>query len=442
MKENKVGLWFMLIGQLALWAGLVFGTIGSVQFLDPEIFEVLPFFKSRPLHVSLVIAWIFLTAVGGIYYYLPMYSKIALYSPVLAKLHLGVFVLTGIAIIGSYLIGKFGGREYWAFPPVLAIPIILSWVMLGVNYFKTIIQFKGKWPVYYWMWATGIVFFFLTYLEANSWVIPYFRGNLIRELSVQWKAYGSLVGSWNMLVYGTSIFIMHKISGDDRVANSKLSFLMYFLGLTNLMFGWAHHIYIVPTEPWVRIFAYAISMTEWVILFRIIWTWKSTLTTAQRLRHRLPFLFLIACDWWIFINLTLALLISIPAINLFTHGTHITVAHTMGSTIGINSMILLASIFFVLRPSEDDEIGHPKTVIAGFWITNISLAVFFVCLLIAGMIKGQSVIIDQVSHQEILDMIKPYMMGFGTAGFGLLIGFSLILSNSIKGFWGMLVGNH
>lgn len=64
-----------------------------------------------------------------------------------------------------------------------------------------------------------------------------------------------------------------------------------------------------------------------------------------------PYRFLMAADYWVIINLAMGILMSIPAINLYTHGTHITVAHAMGTTIGINVMIILASAFYFFKPS-------------------------------------------------------------------------------------------
>ena len=416
---------------LSLWAGLIFGSIGAFQFVYPELFEFLPFFKSRPLHVSLVVAWIFLTAVGGIYHYIPKYGGVSLHSAQLPKWHLGIFIATGLTVIGSYFAGEFGGREYWEFPPILSIPILFSWLLLGYNYIRTVFKIKN-WPVYYWMWGTGILFFFISFMEANAWLVPYIRGNVVRELTIQWKSYGALVGSWNMLVYGTSLFLMEKISGDQSVSRSRLCFLMYFLGFTNLLFGWAHHTYIIPAAPWVKIVAYSISMTELLILGRIIWKWRASLIEAKRHAFRLPFMFLIAADFWVFINLILALLISVPAVNIYTHGTHITVAHAMGSTIGINTMILLASVFFVLKPSKQEAVVYPRSVLAGFWIANISLTLFFTSLIIAGILKGKMTIIDQLPHQVIMEKITPFLIGFGVAGLGLLIGLSLILQYGVK----------
>jgi nitric oxide reductase subunit B len=435
--NGKTGLYFILAALACLAGGLLAGLVGVIQFIEPGWFEWLPFVKSRPLHVSLVITWVFMAGVGGIYYYLPAVEGQALYSEKMARWHLWLFLATGLTVIGCYLSGRFGGREYWEYPAVLAIPILASWALLGVNYYKTAFRIKS-WPVYYWMWGTGILFFFLTYLEANAWVIPYFRSNLIRELTIQWKSNGALVGSWNMLAYGTSLYVMEKISGGRAAARSRIAFLMYFLGFANLLFNWGHHTYVVPSAPWVRIVAYAVSMTELIILARIIWNWKGSLTTARRLRHRLSYRFMLAAEFWIFVNLTLAILISVPAIHIYTHGTHITVAHAMGSTIGINTMILLSSVFFMLRPAEDADAQRAAGANAGFWIANASLLVFFVCLVVAGAIKGYLTIEERMPHALIMDRILPWLTGFGAAGAGVTIGLLLVVWKAMGGVLAMV----
>ncbi len=424
MMKKELGIFFIFLAILSLLGGLFFGSISAFQFVLPDFFTALPFFKNRPLHVSLVVSWIFLSAIGGIYYYLPKYCGLPLFSRRMGIIHIWLFLITGLLIIASYLMGKFGGREYWEFPAILAIPIFISWILFGINYFKTVFKKMGQWPVYMWMWATGICFFLFTFMEAYLWVFPYFRNDLIRDLTVQWKAYGALVGSWNMLVYGTAIFVMERVKGDESIAKSKLAFLMYLLGLTNLMFGWAHHIYIVPTAPWIRYLAYGISMTELLILAKIIWNWKNSLQEAKKDYYFLPYRFIIASDLWIFLNLTLALLISIPAVNIFTHGTHITVAHAMGSTIGINTMILLSSVLFIINDVTQHKFSKTETVTirTGFWITNISLVVFWICLILAGAEKGRLIIENQLTFQAIMGKISPYLILFACAGLGIFVG--------------------
>ena len=121
-----IGLHFMRLGILSLAIGMFFGVIGGFQFLFPDFIKELLFTKTRALHVSMVVSWIFLVAIGGVYHYLPKYAVNKLYSSKLASWHYWLFLLTGIAVVGSYLSGKFGGREYFAFPPLLTVASIAS----------------------------------------------------------------------------------------------------------------------------------------------------------------------------------------------------------------------------------------------------------------------------------------------------------------------------
>src|SRR5690606_38315707 len=114
----------------------------------------------------------------------------------------------------------------------------------------------------------------------------------------------------------------------------------------------------------------------WLIFISIIRSFRAKMAEQQRYRYLVSYRFLMAAEFWVFMNLVLALFMSIPAINRYTHGTHITVAHAMGATIGINTMILLASLGYMLR--VDALIHRRKTAITiGLRTTQISLTLFW-----------------------------------------------------------------
>jgi nitric oxide reductase subunit B len=277
------------------------------------------------------------------------------------------------------------------------------------------------------MWGTGIAFMIYHFTEAHLWLLPYFKDHYIRNIAMQWKAGGSYVGAWNQLVYGTALFVMSKINDDDSYARSKKAFFFYFLGLTNLMFGWAHHIYIVPTTPWIRYAAYAISMTEWIILFSIIYDWKKNLSKERKKANLIAYKFMIMADFWVFLNIILALLISIPSINLFTHGTHITVAHSMGTTIGINTLILLSSITYILEKESTFTDSIRSKIKQGISIFNISFVCFWITLLILGIKKGYWTYFGQsTSFGKLQDSLHWIYLVFVVFGIGLLTGLYLI----------------
>ena len=250
----------ILIGfSLALLAGsLLLGVIAGVAFFAPNrMADLISFRQLRPFHVSAALFWILTAAVSGILVYKNDFSK---------KLNARWTYLFGItwmlaivAVFLAYAFQLYGGREYWEFPPLLNIFLLLAWVFLLVNFFQTIFRLRVRMPVYLWMWTAGILFFLFTFIEQNLWQIPWFRQTFLREVTIQWKSNGSMVGAWNQLIYGTAIYLMVKISGDESIGRSKLAFGTFFLGLANLIFNWGHHIYNVPANAWIRDIAYAIN---------------------------------------------------------------------------------------------------------------------------------------------------------------------------------------
>lgn len=442
--KNKVPIYFLLFAIITLFLGIFFGICASFQYLMPEFLkEKIPFSKLRPFHVTSVISWIVLCATGSIYFFLTYVENFKLFSPLLVKLHFLIFLLTGIAIYYSFAFDYTEGREYFAFNPILIIPILIGWVLFGINYFKTLYKNVKGWPVYYWMWGTGIMFMCYHLLEAHFWVFDYFRLNFIKDLAVQWKSTGSFTGSWNMLVYGISIYLMSKIKKDSNVATNKMAFFFYFLGLTNLMFGWAHHTYLLPTQPWIRSLAYAISMTEWIVLASIIYNWKQSVLKVEKENHPMAYRFLLSTDLWIFLNIILALLFSIPAINFFTHGTHITVAHSMGTTIGINTTILFSSLFFIVHQLYPKLDTDTKWIKRSFIAFNVSLFFFWISLLIAGGKRSYWMYISKEGlFSEMQNSLVPYYISFFIFGIGIFVSLLIVAFPILKHFFKKLKINY
>ena len=415
---------FFITALVLLVFGIFMGSMASHSYILPGFWkDSLNFTQLRALHVTSVTSWILMSATACVFFAM---GKIAVKAPFrwLTSLQWALWTIALGGIFICYFRGIFGGREYWEFPAKYALLIAASWVIFLFQYIRSM-RGGGPWPVYKWMWLTGICFFLVTFCEGYLWKLGFFEDSIVKDMTVQWKSNGSLVGSWNQLVYGIGIYLMCDITGDDRYAKSRISFLLFFLGLFNLMFNWGHHIYTLPTAPYVRTISYAVSMTEWIILIRMLRQWRLSLASSSLWNSTPSRRFLAASELWIFANLLLAILMSVPAINLYTHGTHITVAHSMGTTIGINTMILLAALFHFFN--FDQKI--PKIKVS-FWIMNCSLMAFWIALIAAGIHKG----VWQMEHprasfQEMMTDLYPYFMLFTVTGSILLLSItSLVLA--------------
>ena len=204
------------------------------------------------------------------------------------------------------------------------------------------------------MWTTGLVVFLITFTEAHLHLIPYYSSNVIRDMSVQWKSYGSLIGSWNHVVYGTAVFLAHR--ADGRSGYKPVAYLFFWLGLFNLILGFAHHTFVLPQSLLLRYASYGTSMTEWL--------------------------------------------------HATTHGTHTTVAHAMASTIGINTMILLAAGFGVLLHHRKSA---PRGLLPVLAAANVGLFFLLVGLFASGGVKGKAIVGQGWSFYTAYEAARPYL---------------------------------
>src|SRR5690606_33931747 len=120
---------FIIAGLLLLAIGMLFGLTGALQYLAPKFLkQFLSFEKMRPLHVSSVIFCIIFAAMGSVLTYLQQYNGKNIFSPLLLKIQFGIFSISVVVILITYVFGVFGGREYWQFHPLLAMPLATGWI--------------------------------------------------------------------------------------------------------------------------------------------------------------------------------------------------------------------------------------------------------------------------------------------------------------------------
>lgn len=161
-------------------------------------------------------------------------------------------------------------------------------------------------------------------------------------------------------------------------------------------------------------------MTEWIVLAYIIYSWKKSLSKENKQQYPMAYKFLVAADFWVFLNLIVALFISIPAINFFTHGTHITVAHSMGSTIGINTTILLASALFIVSKLNSKNNTNRFLIRKGYLLFNVSLFLFWCSLLVAGVKKSHWMYFtEEVHFSEMQNSLYYIYIAFFVFGIGI-----------------------
>ena len=99
----------------------------------------------------------------------------------------------------------------------------------------------------------------------------------------------------------------------------------------------------------------------------------------------------------------------------------------MGTTIGINSFLLFALYFEILKEKISTTTKNLRIIKTGFWLSNISLAIFWVVLIVMGILKTKwQMNNDLIVFGDLMKQLRPLYYIFFIAGLSLSIGIVLI----------------
>ncbi len=343
----------------------------------------------RPVHESGALAWIFLGGVASVHLYL-----LRAFGPASAArrrvfaAEIVLWTVAGTGITVSLLAGNFSGKEYFGYHPIFSLPILAGWLLLTWSFFSLVgFRLRGR-PVYIYMWAVALPLFLISYLEGHLYLLEQLSRQPVWDISIQWKAWGTLGGSFNLLAYGALMYTAGLVRGDDSYAYSRTAFGLLYLSILNIFTNYGHHTYHLPQSSWIHWFSFLVTMLEFILLAKAFLDILKLLKSAAG--GRMADRFFRSATLWIFVMLVLAIAISIPPLNALIHGTHVVVAHSMGSMIGIDSMILwgaLAYLVLFVAGTGEGALGG-RRVYRAIPLLSVFLAVFVSSFLARGAAVG------------------------------------------------------
>ncbi|MEN8376700.1 MAG: cbb3-type cytochrome c oxidase subunit I [Gemmatimonadota bacterium] len=379
---------------VALAAGLL-GALYSIPALAPYFQSIgLDLRQLRPIHTTFAVAWIFLAGAAVVHRFLEEYGGPASAGDRLRlRVQVGAWGLAGAGIVVTLLFRVTSGREYVGFHPLFSALILAGWFCYLWNFFRVVGRRFWRLPIYVTMWGVAFILFAWTFLEQHAYLLPGVFADPVYDLRIQWKATGSLVGSFNLFVYGTIYYVGERISRDSSYCQSRTAYALFFVGLLNSFTNFGHHSYHLPQRAAVNWISFVVSMTEIIILTRAVWDLWCVIQARAEGRQSAARTSFTAAKWWTVAILFSAVLISIPPANAIIHGTYVVTGHAMGATIGIDTMILLGAAFWLLAELFGDRGGDPvrfdtaaiRRSIVGL---NLAVAALVVWLHVAGLVTG------------------------------------------------------
>lgn len=383
----------MALGACAMT--LLVGVAASLEYAQdaPTLRKIgLTLQHLRPMHESFAFAWVFLGGVATVHGWL-LCTGGALTSPERLRFAAmtGCWTAAGVGIFTSLSLGHFTGREYAGYHPFFGALIVAGWLLFAWNFFgRAGFSLRGK-PAYIYMWTAAIPLFLITFCEANAYTLDWISRRPLRDIAVQWKANGVMVGAFNLLAYGSLMWVGGRMRGDDSYAYSPTAFVLFFVGILNTFTNYGHHTFHLPQTPWIHWISFLVSMLEVVILGKVLWDlWRLRRKRPAPPDLAVPDRFASSVTFWTAAMLYMAMLLSIPPLNTAIHGTHVVTAHAMGTMIGIDSMILWMALSWALRQVAGPT--HPavrsRAMRAHVLVLDVCLLGFLATFVLRGLAAG------------------------------------------------------
>ena len=389
-------------------------------FIGINIAGTIPVTISRSWHLMLALYWISACWIASSIFILPILSKKEVKGQLklINLLFVLVFILVGGSLTGMILgpLGYLGewwnflghqGWEYVDFGKMYQILLMIIFILWGVIVFRGAKPafIKGQpWNLPNWIMYSviGIPLLFLSGFvaqpETNFVIADFWRWMVIHMwVEAFFEVFITVIVSYLMVLMGLV----------SREAAVRVVYFATILFLGTGLLGISHNFYWnakpVATMALGSVFS-TLQFVPLILLTVEAWRFKNMPKIAVgNVEHKnlnvnfgFPevFLFLIAVNFWNFFGAgVMGIIINLPIMNYFEHGTYLTVNHAHAALMGVYGNISLAALLFACKLIIKQENWNNRIVKVSFWSINIGLMLMVILdLFPAGAIQFKEVV--------------------------------------------------
>jgi len=378
--------------------GLVIGLLISIQLWNPDFNfgEYLSFGRLRTFHTNVLAYGLGIGAEFGIFYYLVIrLTKRPLLFPKLARFHLWLFNVGITLAAWTLLMGYSQNLEYAEFEWPIDIAVVILWVIFAINVMGTIFKRKEE-EMYISLWyiIATVVTVAILYI-VNNLSIPatlfksyhLFAG--VNSANVQWWYGHNAVGFlFTTPILAMFYYFLPKSTGLP-IYSHRLSIISFWSLIFAYLWTGAHHLVYTPLPDWIQTLGIAFT------LFLIAPSWGSVVNGY----------FTVESDWSVMKNKYLTKFFiagitfyglqtiqgpsqGIRVISSLIHYTDWVPGHVHMGTMGWVTMVICASIYYIIPHIYKTEIYSVKLANIHFWIVLIGQLMFSITMWITGIQQG------------------------------------------------------
>ena len=368
----------MLMAAACLISSILTGLFAGIVTAWPDPISTWVSLRAlRPAHTFLALGWLFCGIPAAVGLYCARHGRVRLG---VSRAQIGLFAVFLIGVVVATFDGKYSGREYATWPVQFTVPLVLA---LGLTVFTV----TDNWavlarhsPEAAWLLLVGSVLLPAGLIEENLYLVLGLAADPGRDLMVQWHALDTVIAAWCILLYGIGILLVPAGIKPLRAG------WLFALAVVGILLDFGHHNFVSPQPHIVKLVSFSATMLAVVSFGRHIVAFRrsrpSGVTLPGMMRH---------VELWTLFAVGTGIVLAVPWLNLYAHGTYVIVSHTMGSMIGVNSLLLFVAAFHF---AGVETRGRVPVVRAA------SVSLLFFCLTLAGLGLVRGVL--RIDHDELV----------------------------------------
>lgn len=382
-QSQKVAYWFFATCMLLLSLQLVYGFImGFAHVGFDGLHNVIPFNVARTTHTNLLVMWLLAGFMGAAYYIIPEEADRELINVPLAYLQLGSFVLVGVTAVIGFHFGWWEGRKFLEIPRPLDYLVVVN-VLLFI-YLIGMTIWKGNRYT-----TTSIVLFFGLLTAA----LLYLPGMIDTDHQTHdsywrwWVVHLWVEGVWELIMGAILSFLLIKLTGVDREIIEKWLYIIVGFTFLSGILGTGHHYYYIGTPKyWLIIGGVFSALEPLAFLGMAIYAIAMAKKGGRNNDNKTALLWTLACAILSFVGAGfLGFAHTLPAVNMYTHGTLVTAMHGHMAFWGAYACLVLAIITYTLPSLTGRKLQDSSMNTFAFWCSNIGMTAMTLAFGIAGV---------------------------------------------------------
>jgi nitric oxide reductase subunit B len=341
---------------------VIAGLLASAQYVHMGfLFQVLDFSITKTLHIDTMILWLLMGFMGCIYWFLPTELEREVEGIKLAELMFYI-LCAAIAIVSVvFIFVQYGGanefslwfinqgRKYVEAPRWAAIGIVLVLLVFSYNIVATALKAKKITGI------MGVLMIDLVPLFA-LYLIAFPR---ITNMSVDlfwwwWLVHLWVEGTWEVLIGCIMALALMQLLGTSRRIVETWLYIEVALVLGTGILGLGHHYFWIGTpQYWLAIGGLFSALEPLPLLGMVVHAVYDAGTHHMKTSNKPALYWMMAEAFGNFLGAgVFGFMMTLPQINLFSHGTQWTVSHGHFAFWGAYACGVLSVVYLALQKAR------------------------------------------------------------------------------------------